>query len=139
MAALHYLTYLSTATHLMTQRELDQLLSVSRTNNQQTGISGVLLYHEGCFFQYIEGEYDALQLLFTHIKQDPRHHNIIELYAQSIPQRGFQQWYMGFTEVTHSELQQLAQADWQSLSTQLQPVSIGIQLLQNFWQRNYQR
>jgi len=49
------LSYTSIASHLMAHDELIQLLQEARENNRKRGITGMLLYMEGCFFQVLEG------------------------------------------------------------------------------------
>ena len=49
-AQLRRLIYISSAANRFAQAELDQILAVSRTNNAARGLTGMLLFHDGCFF-----------------------------------------------------------------------------------------
>ena len=53
---MYQLLYLSTAVNLMANDELDSLLSEAKTNNHEINITGMLVYHDGCFIQTLEGE-----------------------------------------------------------------------------------
>lgn len=100
------LSYTSIASHLMTHEELIQLLHQAHENNHKRGITGMLLYMEGCFFQVLEGDRAELEALYVKISQDKRHHHVIKLLEESIPTRGFDAWSMGYRHVTREELAQ---------------------------------
>lgn len=102
------LSYTSIASHLMTHEELIQLLQQARKNNQSNGITGMLLYMEGCFFQVLEGERSTVEALYFKIGQDKRHHHVIKLLEEPIMSRGFDVWSMGYRHVTREDLAQEA-------------------------------
>jgi hypothetical protein len=93
---LRCLVYLSTARTLFSDRDLLELLTRSRTRNQEAGITGLLLYSSGNFIQLLEGEGDDVRALYARITQDPRHHNCIQLFDRPADQRLFPDWSMGF-------------------------------------------
>lgn len=98
------LVYCSKATSPFTPRDLAQLLRVSRANNARHGITGMLLHDEGSFFQVLEGEEGVVGPLFEHIRQDPRHANIVIITQEPVPARAFGDWTMGYSELTAAEL-----------------------------------
>jgi Sensors of blue-light using FAD len=98
------LSYTSIASHLMAHDELIQLLHQARENNHNRGITGMLLYMEGCFFQVLEGDRAVLEALYVKIGQDKRHHHVIKLLEESITTRGFDAWSMGYRHVTREDL-----------------------------------
>ena len=65
--ALRSIIYVSSATELFTSETLRDLLAVSRRNNAARGISGILLYWDGNFLQYLEGPREQLDLLMTKV------------------------------------------------------------------------
>ncbi len=93
---LRRLIYISSASGNFGQAELDQILSKSRTNNSARGLTGVLLFHDGCFFQVLEGEATTVERTFATISRDARHGGVIILESRSITERGFPQWSMGY-------------------------------------------
>jgi hypothetical protein len=96
LAPLRRLIYISSATGNMAQAELDQILIQSRSNNATNALTGVLLFHDGCFFQVLEGEAASIERTFDAISRDPRHAGVIKLESRAIAQRGFPQWSMGY-------------------------------------------
>lgn len=93
---LYRLAYLSTAEYLLPQEDLDNILAVSRKNNAADDITGLLLYHEGNFFQILEGPEDAVQACYKRILGDPRHKGCITLIAEKTPSRRFGAWDMAY-------------------------------------------
>lgn len=90
------LVYTSTAKSLMDERHLQSLLWVSRRNNRMNEITGLLVYHDGCFFQVLEGETDRVEACFSRICRDSRHENFILLSRDHIASRIFSQWWMAY-------------------------------------------
>ena len=72
---LGYLTYFSSAARLFGQSDLKRLLEISRLKNARIGITGLLLYRDGHFLQYLEGPEDAVQATYDRIGLDTRHKN----------------------------------------------------------------
>ena len=94
---MHYMIYTSTATELMSEDQLKDLLEKARSNNMTRNISGMLLYSNGVFMQVLEGDNKAdLDQLYQQIEQDRRHHGIIHLTAGKTENRQFPEWSMGF-------------------------------------------
>ena len=93
---LRRLIYISSAIGNVGQVELDQILGRSRTNNMARGLTGILLFHDGCFFQVLEGEAAAIEHAFDTLSRDTRHGGVIVLESRIIAERGFPQWSMGY-------------------------------------------
>lgn len=96
MPQLISLIYASSATKLMSQQELTELLKVTHKNNPPLKLTGLLLYNQGNFIQALEGPEETVLQVYQKIQKDPRHHNIILLGKQSIEKRQFPNWAMGF-------------------------------------------
>ncbi len=94
------LTYISFATHLMSDDELKEILSVARETNEHLGITGILLYRDGFFIQALEGEEVVVNKLYEKIRQDPRHRNVMTVDIHPITERAFVGWHMGFNKIT---------------------------------------
>lgn len=90
------LVYISSATTLPDQATLDEILIESRRNNQCDGITGLLLYHDGNFFQTLEGSAGKVLACYDRIVADRRHRGCIRLLADSADARLFADWEMGF-------------------------------------------
>ena len=110
---MHYIIYVSEADKPMSEAELEEILRVSRRNNEAAGITGLLIYKESSrdrhpsFIQLIEGERDAVDATYRRIIKDRRHHNKIPLEQGETPERQFAGWSMGFKNVTPQQLEEV--------------------------------
>lgn len=107
MSTLVHLIYASTAVNDFDQQELVVLLRKAREANAQAGITGMLLYIEGNFFQVLEGEQAAVDRQFAKIALDQRHAKVVTIIKEPIVKRAFGDWTMGFAEITLREFQRL--------------------------------
>jgi hypothetical protein len=98
--ALYQLIYVSSATRLIGDPELAQLMRISRRNNLARGLTGMLLYHEGMFLQVLEGPKQEVLKLYARIERDPRHVSARVLHRGEIEERSFRSWSMGFYKTT---------------------------------------
>lgn len=80
--------------------EMQEILAASRANNAREGVTGALLYSEGCFVQVLEGMLEAVQRTFGRIQCDPRHGDVIVLRAGPIQERLFAAWDMALADPT---------------------------------------
>jgi hypothetical protein len=96
--------YASAATRHFETAELTILLQAARTHNDGAGLTGMLLYTEGSFFQVLEGVPDAVEALYARIERDKRHEHVTKIVTEAIPSRSFAHWTMGFSQVSCEEL-----------------------------------
>jgi len=93
---LHRLVYTSTSKKLLDDRELQKILRSARNHNLVSEITGLLIYHDGCFLQVLEGEEEAVKACFKRINKDPRHQDCIVLANEPAVSRMFSQWWMSY-------------------------------------------
>ena len=93
---IYALAYLSSATTLPKQSDLDEILAQSRRNNEADGITGLLMFHDGNFFQVLEGPKKAVETCYRRIAQDPRHQGHIVMMREDAPVRRFDNWTMAY-------------------------------------------
>ena len=74
---------------------LDDILSQSRRNNPDKGITGLLCVSDHVFIQLLEGGRDEVCDLYHAIVRDPRHEHVRLLAYDEITQRQFGKWTMG--------------------------------------------
>src|SRR5688572_22130192 len=98
------LTYVSSATELMTVPQLLDLLADIRPTNESLGLSGLLLYSDGNIIQVLEGPQSAVESTFAAILDDPRHKDVILMLREPIEERAFPDWSMGFRKVSQAEI-----------------------------------
>ena len=78
--------------------EIAKILAASRANNARDGVTGALLYSDGCFAQVLEGDLAIVQRTFERIQRDPRHGDVIVLEARRADGRMFGMWDMAMAE-----------------------------------------
>jgi hypothetical protein len=94
------LIYVSSAIKKLSNDELDAILQSSVRHNQRQEITGMLLYSDGNFMQVIEGEESRINETYERICEDMRHRNIILVNQETISEREFEGWSMGFRRLT---------------------------------------
>ncbi|HUB87157.1 MAG TPA: BLUF domain-containing protein [Verrucomicrobiae bacterium] len=107
MSSLFQIVYTSTAAERFDRVQLMELLKGSVQRNTQAGITGLLLYKDGCFMQALEGTEETVLMLFSKISRDPRHHHVIPLLHERIEQRHFPNSAMSFRDLGDGELRKL--------------------------------
>lgn len=98
------LVYLSSCRPPMSEEDLEELLRQAKSHNAQVNVSGILIYNDGNFIQYLEGPETAVTSLFEKIKLDPRHTNVTRLDFAHIQSRVFGDWWMGFRELSDKDV-----------------------------------
>lgn len=99
-----YLTYKSVQTKVIPNEVFLKMLKAWRLNNQSRKITGVLFNIDGLFVQYIEGPAKNIDVLFKQIKNDQRHHDVIELSSGFTEERFFSDWKMAYKQFSKKEL-----------------------------------
>lgn len=82
---------LTSAFHRQTFIDIQQ---ESNSNNQKSGITGFLLFKNGKFFQYFEGDELACANLLLSLKRDKRHTHLQVISEGAIEKTVFQAWRM---------------------------------------------
>ena len=104
----YHLAYVSTETEPFSQIDLVELLAVARGANAERGVTGLLLYREGCFYQVLEGNEFAVKKTFNDIEQDRRHRDVQVLFKGESESREFPDWQMGFLNLDGMEVDALS-------------------------------
>jgi hypothetical protein len=94
-----HIVYASAAMPRPSRDALLDLLRISRRNNGAAGVTGLLLYSGGTYFQALEGPEAAVEQTFRRISRDPCHTGIEILLREEKAQRDFPEWAMGFRHV----------------------------------------
>lgn len=78
---------------------VDQIIATSRRNNARLDITGMLVFGEGIFFQWLEGPRESIMDLMERLRSDSRHSQIVMLSAvEESNERLFPQWDMELVE-----------------------------------------
>lgn len=92
---LERLIYCSQAAPDLSDGDLQAILVTARRRNAELGVTGYLLYDDGCFIQALEGESETVRRLADEIAMDPRHTDFDILAIDPIDEREFGDWAMG--------------------------------------------
>jgi hypothetical protein len=92
------LAYISSSKDPVDQILLDQILSVSRRNNERVGVSGLLVSGGRRFLQVLEGPEQAVLATYTRIQRDDRHRAFVILSATPVQERAFGDWSMAYSD-----------------------------------------
>ena len=88
------IVYVSKAARPVTPDDLLHIVEGARRRNVEEGITGVLLYADGSFMQYLEGPEAGLHRVYAVIKTHPLHYGLIDLVRAPIHTREFAEWSM---------------------------------------------
>ena len=99
---LYNLVYCSRATAMVTDAEVQRIITTARRWNPQHGITGMLVVGGGIFFQWLEGPRDNVTTLMALLRADPRHEAIIVLSeVEEVRERLFPDWDMELVTGEH--------------------------------------
>ena len=90
--------YASIASREISSEEIRELLNVARKNNASVNVGGLLVFHEGCFLQVLEGPRVAVEAIFKYVKTDPRHEKVKLLLRSEIDEKQFSEWSMAYID-----------------------------------------
>ena len=100
-APIYNLVYFSRACAAMDAAAIDRIVEVSQRNNPALGITGLLVFGGGVFFQWLEGPRDSVTGLMAKLPSDARHQDIVILSASEDSHvRLFPQWAMELVNTT---------------------------------------
>ena len=102
-----YLSYVSEQAHAQTDEDLELLLNQARENNARLGITGMLIYYEGLYIQFLEGEEKKIEKLYEKIVQDVRHPRILQLDSGYNNERQVGEGSRAFEKLSPKEAQEI--------------------------------
>ena len=92
-AELKRLVYVSEKTDV-SDTTLKDIIASSKANNPEEDITGCLLSGNNSFLQLLEGPAEATNTLYSKIRRDNRHKNVITLCDEKIDELLFLSWSM---------------------------------------------
>ncbi|CAM8630644.1 BLUF domain containing protein [Burkholderiales bacterium] len=121
---LYNLVYCSHASAGADDKTVDAIVATSRRRNPPLGITGLLVFGGGVFFQWIEGPKAHVTRLMELITSDPRHETVVILStSEEVRERIFPNWDMelvGQEDIREVLLDALEQANDAQSSAALQ-------------------
>jgi len=92
---LYNLVYCSRATAGVDDAAVARIIASARRHNPVYGITGLLVFGSGIFFQWLEGSRDNVRQLMARLEKDPRHENVVTLSeGEEVRERLFPNWDM---------------------------------------------
>ena len=86
------LTYRSRAVAPMSDAALRGLQEQAQSRNRVEGVTGLVIYDAGCFFQCLEGPEAGLERIWASVSRDPRHTDIELMGHHPVLARSFAGW-----------------------------------------------
>jgi hypothetical protein len=78
------------------REQIEQILLVSRRNNEAAEITGALLFSDTNFSQVLEGPRAEVERLYETLNHDPRHKDLLLLLSEPLAAREFPDWSMAY-------------------------------------------
>jgi hypothetical protein len=89
MVPLSSLVYQSRAVSPLSDAELERLMAAAQSRNRTEGVTGLLVYDQGRFLQWLEGPPEGLGRIWQSIREDRRHTAVALVGQSTIPMRLF--------------------------------------------------
>lgn len=95
LPALYHFVYCSRAADGVDDVEVGRIVEQAQRHNLARGITGVLVFGSGVFFQWIEGPPGEIQKLIASLHGDSRHYDIVSLdQSEEERERLYPNWDM---------------------------------------------
>ncbi len=134
-----YVSYVSEQTHSLSEESIQELLLHSRAKNTKHEITGLLIFFQGVFTQFLEGPEHYVEKVYRSILNDSRHTKIIELSTGYSDKRYYADWKMAYHRLSTDQFVKIT--GYQELDRDqffTKPCTAlhhpGIQLLESFIQ-----
>jgi hypothetical protein len=101
ISMLYNLSYCSRASESIDPGALACIVETAQRHNVRHGITGILVFSEGIFLQWLEGPRDFIMPLMDRIREDPRHERLVMLSElEEVRGRMFPDWSMELVSIT---------------------------------------
>jgi len=95
LPTLYNMVYCSRVAAGVDKEAVDRIIAVAHRLNPVKGITGLLVFGGGIFFQWLEGPREHVKQLMINISRDARHSSIIPLgESEEVRERLFPDWAM---------------------------------------------
>jgi hypothetical protein len=99
---LYNLVYCSRASPGIDDAAVDRIIATAQRNNPVHGITGLLVFGSGIFFQWLEGPRDNVTRLMLNLRADARHGSVVQLSEnEEVRERLFPDWSMERVAAEH--------------------------------------
>lgn len=99
LALIYSLVYCSRASAGIDAAAVANIISAAQRDNPRQGITGLLVFGSGIFFQWLEGSREQVTGLMGRLRNDRRHNSIVQLSdSEEVRERLFPDWDMELVE-----------------------------------------
>ena len=138
---MYYLIYSSIASPEIQESDLRDIIVASEKNNTEDGITGMLIYYDGTFFQMLEGEKDKVIDSYEKIQDDTRHSAVIKLFEGETSKRHFPDWKMALKVVAPKDFEKIKAyetiEEGNKFLTEVKDDHLGLQMLRFFYEQKH--
>ncbi|WP_018146679.1 BLUF domain-containing protein [Henriciella marina] len=96
---MYRLIYVSKAAESLREDDIENILHVSQSNNDERYLTGFLAQNNRAFMQALEGERREVLDIYDRIKSDDRHSGVLQIIGEPIEKRAFPDWTMNYHRV----------------------------------------
>ncbi len=100
---MYRLVYVSTAVDGLSDEDIEDILNVSQSNNDERYLTGFLAHNGRSFMQAIEGPREEVNDIYSRIAKDKRHYGVAQIIGEPISARAFPEWTMNYHRVDDDE------------------------------------
>ncbi len=100
---MYRLVYVSTAVDGLSDSDMEHILNVSQSNNDERYITGFLAHNGRSFMQALEGERNEVEEIYDRIAKDQRHFGVTRIIGEPVGKRAFPEWSMNYHRVDNDE------------------------------------
>ncbi len=123
--ALYNVVYCSRATPGVDATAVQRIIATARRLNPAYGVTGMLVFGSGIFFQWLEGPRDNVTALMSRLRTDPRHDSIVLLSeVEEVRERMFPDWDMEL--VTGDQIREVLQDALDSATDAQNAQALGV-------------
>ena len=96
---MYRLVYVSTAVDGLSDADIDHILNVSQSNNDERYITGFLAHNGRSFMQALEGDRNEVEEIYDRIVNDDRHFGVTRIIGEPVGKRAFPEWSMNYQKI----------------------------------------
>jgi hypothetical protein len=95
LSLIYSLVYCSRASPDIDDAAVSHIIRAAQRDNPRQGITGLLVFGSGIFFQWLEGPRERVTALMGRLRNDTRHNSIVQLSdSEEVRERLFPDWDM---------------------------------------------
>lgn len=98
---IYRLLYISESRRGLSAADIQRIADQAKASNKKNDVTGILLFHNGYFVQFLEGEKFNVSYTYKKIRQDERHTGVKIILEGTTDQRLFGNWSMKYNDLSN--------------------------------------